>query len=379
MDFGLTPEQAALQERVDAFCRQHCTDAHAAALDREPRYPAELHRALAESRLLGWCLPAAYGGADGGPMEGCIINERLGRHSSAATNLLFINGVSAALIALGGTEAQKEEYVRGVAEGRLRFAFALTEPGAGSDAAAIASRAVRDANTYVVHGTKLYTTGALDADYILTVVRTRPDGKASRGTSLLIVPRTAAGVTVTPLEKIAGNCIASCRVEYDGVRVDAGQRVGPEDGAWSILMVGAGLERLTVAASSVGAARAVLDEVTAHVTTREQFGQPVSGFQAIQHQLADIATEIDAMELLTYRAAWMAAQGMVRPKEISMAKLYCSERLSEIVLRGMRLLGGGAYFTATPMPRRMREAMLGLYAGGTVEIQRNVIAKSLGL
>jgi len=115
------------------------------------------------------------------------------------------------------------------------------------------------------------------------------------------------------------------------------------------------------------------------VTTREQFGQPVSRFQAIQHQLADIATEIDAMELLTYRAAWMAAQGMARPKEISMAKLYCSERLSEIVLRGMRLLGGGAYFTETPMPRRVREAMLALYAGGTVEIQRNTIAKSLGL
>ena len=119
--------------------------------------------------------------------------------------------------------------------------------------------------------------------------------------------------------------------------------------------------------------------VTAHVTTREQFGQPVSRFQAVQHQLADIATEIDAMELLTYRAAWMAAQGMARPKEISMAKLYCSERLSEIVLRGMRLLGGGAYFTETPMPRRVREAVLALYAGGTVEIQRNTIAKSLGL
>jgi len=379
MDFGLTAGQAALRERVETFCSAHCTEEHAAALDRESRYPVELHRALAESGLLGWCLPAAYGGAGGSPIDACIINERLGRCSSAATNLLFINGVSAALIALAGSEAQKEEYVRGVAEGRLRFAFALTEPGAGSDAAAIASRAVRDGDAYVMQGTKLYTTGALDADYILTVVRTRPEGKASRGTSLLIVPRTAPGLAVAPLEKIAGNCIASCRVEYDGVRVDAGQRLGPEDGAWSILMIGAGLERLTVAASSVGLARAVLEEVTAHVTTREQFGQPVSRFQAVQHQLADIATEIDAMELLTYRAAWMAAQGMARPKEISMAKLYCSERLSEIVLRGMRLLGGGAYFTETPMPRRVREAMLALYAGGTVEIQRNTIAKSLGL
>lgn len=379
MDFALSPEQAALAERVAAFCREHCTEAHAAALDRAPRFPAELHHALAASGLLGWCLPAAYGGADGGPIELCVINEGLGRHSSAATNLHFVNGVSAALIALGGTEAQKAEYVRGVAEGRVRFAFALTEPGAGSDAAAIATRAVRDGDAYVVEGTKLYTTGAAEADYILTVVRSRPDGKASQGTSLLAVPRDAPGLTVTPLEKIAGGCVASCRVEYDRVRVAAAQRVGPEHGGWPILMTGGGLERLVVAASSVGAAQAVLEEVTAHVTTREQFGQPVSRFQAVQHQLADMATEIDAMRLLTYRAAWMAAQGTAGPREVSMAKLYASERLAEIAMRGMRLLGGRAYFTETPMPRRLREAMLALYAGGTVEIQRNAIARSLGL
>src|SRR5437016_13481971 len=107
MDFGLTAEQATLRERVETFCRAHCTEAHAAALDRESGYPVELHRALAESGLLGWGLPRAYGGADGSPIDACIINERLGRHSSAATNLLFINGVSAALIALGGTEARR--------------------------------------------------------------------------------------------------------------------------------------------------------------------------------------------------------------------------------------------------------------------------------
>jgi hypothetical protein len=201
MDFGLTAEHAALQERVERFCKEHCTEAHAAALDREPGYPVELHHALADAGLLGWCLPAAYGGRDGGPIEACLVNEGLGRHSSAATNVLFINGVAAALVAFAGTEEQKQDYVRGVASGALRFAFALTEPGAGSDAAAIATRAVRDGDHYVVHGTKLYTTGARDADYILTVVRTRLEGKASQGTSLLVVPRPAPGLTVTPLAR----------------------------------------------------------------------------------------------------------------------------------------------------------------------------------
>jgi len=379
MDFDPTPEQAALRERVEAFCRRHCTDADAALLDQRPNAPDGLYHALAEAGLIGYCLPAAHGGGGGGPVEACIINEVLARSSATATLLFQVNALSAAPIVLGGTDAQKEAHVRPVAEGRLRLAFALTEPNAGSDAGALEACAVRDGDTYVLRGTKLYTTGAQEADHIVTVVRTRNEGKASQGTSIFVVPRTAPGLTVTPLEKIAGNAVASCRVEYRDVPVEARQLVGPEHGAWSLLMLAAGLERLAVAAAAVGLADAVLAEVTAHVTTREQFGQPVSRFQAIQHQLADMATEIEAMRLLTYHAAWLTAQGRIRPREISMAKLYASERLPEIVTRGMRLLGGRAYFTDSAMPRRLREALLTVYAGGTAEIQRNVVARSLGL
>lgn len=379
MDFTLTAAQTALRERVAEFCRIHCSPEQEARRDREPAYPAQLHQAMADAGILGHCLPAAYGGGGGGPVELCLLNEELGRHSTSATNILFINGIAGALISLAGREEQKQHHVRGIAQGTVRFAFALTEPGAGSDAAGIRTQALADGEGYVVNGTKLYTTGAADADFILTVVRTSMEGKASRGTSLLIVPRRSPGLTVTPLDKIAGNDVASCRVEYRDVRVERGACLGAENQGWSVLMLGGGLERLSVAASCVGMARAVLDETLAHVSAREQFGQPVSAFQAVQHQLADMATRAEAMRLLTYSAAWKVAQGITAVKEVSMAKVFASEGINQIVTNGMRLLGAKAYLSDTPMPRRLRESLLALYAGGTAEIQRNLIARSLGV
>jgi len=224
--------------------------------------------------------------------------------------------------------------------------------------------------------------GAADADVILTAARTTLDGKASRGTSLLLVPTDSAGLSIARLDKIAGNDVASCRVEYREVRVPKSACLGGEDGVnkgWSALLLGGGLERLSVAACCVGTARAVLEEVEAHVRERQQFGQPVASFQAVQHQVADMATRIEAMHWLTYAAAWKVAQGQPAIREISMAKVFTAEATNEIVTFGMRLLGAKAYLHDTPMPRRLRESFLAMYAGGTMEIQRNLIARSLGL
>ncbi|MDR3416137.1 MAG: acyl-CoA/acyl-ACP dehydrogenase [Nevskia sp.] len=379
MNFHFSKEQEALRDRVVAFCAAHCPTEGEARRDRHPAYPAELHQAMATAGILGHCLPAAYDGGGGGTVDLCVINEEVARHSTSASNILFVNGICGALIGLAGSEEQKQRYVRGIAGGGVRFAFALTEPGAGSDAAAIQLGAVRDTDGYLLNGTKLYTTGAADADFILTAARTATEGKASRGTSLLIVPRQSAGLTITPLDKIAGNDVASCRIEYRDVRVARDACLGGENQGWSFLMLGGGLERLTVAASCVGLARAAFEEALAYVNTREQFGQPVARFQAIQHQLADMATRIEAMRLLTYSAAWKIAQGLPAIKEVSMAKVFAAEGVNEIVMNGMRLLGAKAYLNETPMQRRMRESLLALYAGGTCEIQRNVIARSLGL
>jgi alkylation response protein AidB-like acyl-CoA dehydrogenase len=379
MDFQMSAKQAALRDRVIALCTEHCTPEQEAQRDRQPAYPSDLHEAMASAGILGYCLSTAYGGSGGDALDLCVINEELARHSASATNILFINGICGSLISMAGSEEQKRQYVRGIAEGRLRFSFALTEPGAGSDAASIQMSAVRDGDGYVLNGVKLYTTGAFDADFVLTAARTTMEGKASRGTSLLIVPRRSAGLTVTPLDKIAGNDIASCHVEYRDVRVSLDSCLGEENRGWPLLMLGGGMERLSVAASCVGLGRTVLDEVLAHVSTRTQFGQPIAQFQAIQHRLADMATRLEAMRLLTYSAARKVAQGFPAIKEISMAKVFTAEGINEIVTYGMRMLGAKAYLSDTPMPRLLRESLLALYAGGTCEIQRNIIARNLGI
>lgn len=196
---------------------------------------------------------------------------------------------------------------------------------------------------------------------------------------MFLVPRPSPGLHIEPLDKIAGNSVPSCRVIYDGVTVGLQGLLGERDRAWGHLMVGAGFERVLVAASCLGRATIVLEELLQFVRERKQFGRPIGDFQAIQHQLADIATDIEAMRWLVYHAAWRMDRGQPPVREISMAKLFCAERLNEIVNRGMRLLGGRAYLREHGMERHLRESFLGLYAGGTVEIQRNLIARQLGL
>jgi len=375
MDLKLSQVQEEMVERAHTLCRLHCSPEQEAQRERDGQFPAGLHRALAEAGLLGQSLPRSVGGGGGGLLDCALISEVLGHYSGTALALYFVNGVCGALIARAGSPEQQSRLLPGLMKGELRFAFALTEPHAGSDAAAISTRASCVGEEYVIDGAKLFTTGALEADYILTIARTDPRQKASGGSSVLIVPRTAPGLSCVPQPKIAGNGYASCEVRYSGVRVPALARLGPENGAWTLLGAGSAIERITIAAGAVGTAQAAYDQARAFTTTREQFGQPVAKFQAVQHQLADMATRIEAMRWLTYRAAWLADQGRMAAGEISMAKLFCSETSQDILTAAMRLSGGRGYLEDTGLARRWREGFLAFYAGGTNEIQRNTIAR----
>lgn len=380
MDFSLNKAQKALQEQVTVFCERHYNRQIAASLDEEPKYPEALHAAMAEAGLLGYCQPSAFGGSEGAVMDAVIINQVLGGYGDAAANIFFINFIGAALINLAGTQAQKQQILPDVIRGRHRLAFALTEPEAGSDAGSIQCRATRGKKGYVVQGTKLYTTGALQADTILTVALTHPKESAKRGSSVLLVPARTPGVEIEALPKLGGNAVASCRVSYNGAQVDSDALLGEkENTAWGSLMIGAGLERVLVAASCLGRAEQILTEVIDFAGKRKQFGQPIASFQAIQHQIADMATGIEAMRWLVYRAAWQIDSGQDPVQAVAMAKLFSAEHLNSIVNRGMQLLGGRAYLRECSMQRHLRESFLGLYAGGTAEIQRNLIAGQLGL
>ena len=380
MDFSLDKAQIALQEQVTDFCKHHHNLQIAAALDEEPEYPDAVHTAMAEAGLLGHCQPSAFGGNDGGIMDAVIINRVLGGYGDAAANIFFVNFIGATLINLAGTEAQKQQILPDVIGGRHRLAFALTEPEAGSDAGGIQCRATPEKNGYVMQGIKLYTTGAMQADTILTVALTHPEESAKKGGSVFLVPARTAGIAIEPLPKLGGNAVASCRVSYNNVELDSSALLGDtENAAWSSLMVGAGLERVLVAASCLGRAEQILAEVIEFARERRQFGQPIAAFQAIQHQIADMATDIEAMRWLVYRAACQTDSGQDPVVAVAMAKLFSAEHLNSIVNRGMHLLGGRAYLRECSMQRHLRESLLGLYAGGTAEIQRNLIARKLEL
>lgn len=379
MDFNFSDEQLKLRKSVENFCARHCTETAARELDEHPHFPEALHAALADAGILGHCLPVEHGGGGGGMIDLAIITELLGGSSDAAVNLFFVNFICMALITQCGNEEQTQRFVKGVANGSLCMAFALTEPEAGSDAGAILSRAEKCQEGYIVSGTKFYTTGAPQADFILTVALTDPDAGAKRGSGLFLVPAASEGLEIQPMEKLAGNAVASCQVTYKDVRVPSSALLGAENKAWQALMIGAGLERLLVAASCLGRATRVLGEVVEFARNREQFGKPISSFQAIQHQIVDMATSIEAMHWLVYSTAWRLERGQMPIKEICMAKLFCSEQLNEIVNHGMRLFGGRGYLSEFSMQRHLRESFLGLYAGGTAEIQRNIIAGQMKL
>ncbi len=377
MDFSWSSEQTALRERIESLCAEHCPDDRQRELEASCEFPRALHQALGAAGIIGYGLPAPYG-AGGSLLDLALINETLSARAPVAVSPCFVNQVCGALLAATGTAEQKDRFLPGLAAGRLTFAFALTEPQAGSDAAAIALQAQRDGSDYLLNGSKLYATGCWDADYIITAVRTQPDGKASRGTSLICVPRDSDGLSLNKLDKLGGRNHASCLVEYQQVRVAQELRIGTEHGGWPVLMLAAGIERVCVAATCVGAVTAALSELSVFLQQREQFGQPIANFQAVRHKLADLATEAEAMRWLTYRAAWLAAQaGPAAAGTVSMAKLNAAEKAGHILQEVMKLSGGTAYLSDHPAPRRLRETMLSFYAGGTAEIQRELIARQV--
>lgn len=383
MDFTLNPAQQQLRERVADLCAAHLDPAAAEALDRTTEFPGSLYAAMAAAGLLKATIPAPLGGGGGDLFDAVLITEELAKHSGVAVNLYLVNAVFAGtFLLLAGEDEQKRSLLPRLGAGEARFAFALTEPGAGSDAGAISTTASPDGDAFVIDGTKVYTTGANVADFILTVARSRPEEKASRGTTIFLVPRGAPGLVIEPMDKIAGNAFASCRLRYDGVRVGVEDILGGPRAlhrGWEAMMLNAGAERLCLAASCLGLGHAVYTEARDFALQREQFGQPIAAFQAIQHTLVEMATTLEALRWLTYHAAWRAARNENAAAEIGMAKLFGAEELNLLVLKAMKILGGRAYLKSSPLQRYQREALLSYYAGGTSEIQKNLLGRFLGL
>lgn len=377
MTFDLTDEQRMIQETARAFARKEILPV-AAELDESGRYPEELVRRMAELGLMGISIPEEYGGAGMDTVSYAIAMEEISRACASTGVIMSVNNslVCDPLLKFG-TEEIRREFLVPLASGRKLGCFGLTEPGAGSDAGSQKTTAVRDGEVYVLNGTKNFITNAPHADTIVVFTMT-DKSKTHRGITAFVVDLKAQGISLGKPEKKMGiKASPTSSVIFEDVRVPAKNRLGEEGDGFKVAMTTLDGGRIGIAAQAIGIARAAMEDALDYARERKQFGQPICDFQAIQWMLADMATEIDAARLLTWRAAWMKDRKMRHSKESSMAKLYASEAAMRAAAKGIQIHGGYGYIREYPAERHFRDAKITEIYEGTSEIQRLVISAAL--
>ena len=383
MDFRFTEEQEAFRQTIRKFIERETSRELDRQLEEEGRFPFELAEKMAETGLLGLPFPEQYGGVGGTVMDFVIAAEELAYGSEAACGL-FLGPVFFAgeQIYLNGSEEQKKKYLPQIAKGKLRGAFALTEPDAGSDASAITTGAVPDGDDYVINGQKTMISGADIADLIMTCTKTDKECRRYEGITIFIVPGKAEGLTVRKMKKLGNNILSTCELFFDNVRVPKENILGGPEGlnqGWMHMINNLDVERIMIAALYTAIAQRAYDDALAYAKERKQFGKPISQYQMIQQLLADMLVEIRASRLLTYHAAWLKEQGEFCSTEASIAKIHATEAARKVTIDGMQVLGGYGYMMEYDMQRYVRNALLGTIGGGTNQIQRLIIAKLEGM
>jgi alkylation response protein AidB-like acyl-CoA dehydrogenase len=381
MDFGLTDEQALLRQTAEDFVASVCPAEKAKQWDDEYTYPPELIAGFADMGWLGLPLPEDVGGGGGTANELAIIGEELGRASLDIAQCYALTLMAAMVIEQFGTAAMRADLLPRIIAGERRLSIGMSEPDAGSDVAALRTTAIADGDDYVVNGQKMWCTGAgLPNTQILAYVRTDPGAeKKHQGMSAVLIDPTTAGVELRQIPTLARHILGTYEVFLTDVRVSRENLVGPEHDGWRVMLSGIDLERVLISGGYVGAAQATLDEALEHAKTRRQFGRPVGEFQALTHALADLQTEIDCARLLVQRAAWLHSVGASCGREASMAKLKGSETYVAAARLGMQVCAGMGFSTESVMSFRWRESIVAPISGGTSQIQRNAIARSMGL
>ncbi len=382
MDFNFTPEQEAYRQMIRAFVKRETSPELDREIEANERFPEELMPKLAATGIYGVCFPEEYGGTGGNAIDFALTVEELayGSEAAAACYLLpvFFAGQ---MVLLNGSEEQKKKYLPEIIAGKLKGCFALTEPGAGSDAAAIVTKGEPDGpDHFVLNGYKHYISGADVADYIMTCTRT--DSDRYNGITIFMVDRKSPGVSIRKVPKLGSRCMSLCEITYENVRVSKEMIIGgPEalDRGWYQMMSSLDMERIMVAASHVALAQKAYEQALEHAKVREQFGRVISKFQAIQWQLVNMAIDIEAGRNLVYKAAWKAASGDRMSMDGSIAKVFCTEMATRVTQSAMQVVGGQSYLMESDLQRWTRMALLGPIGMGTNNIQRMIIATGLGL
>ncbi|MFD2366090.1 acyl-CoA dehydrogenase family protein [Pseudoduganella sp. GCM10020061] len=364
------PRHAALEQELDAWAAQNVAGMHGKDVDETCR---ALVRMLGEA---GWLRHAIAGGGNAIDTRAiCLIRETLARHNGLADFAFAMQGLGSGAISLFGSDASKERYLPRVARGEAIAAFALSEPAAGSDVAAMQCAARADGDSYVLDGEKTWISNGGIADFYVVFARTG-EAPGARGISAFIVDADTPGFHIAErIDVIAPHPLA--RLRFDGCRIPAGQRLGDAGQGFKVAMATLDVFRTSVAAAALGFARRALDEAMRHASSRKMFGQVLSDFQLTQARLAQMATHIDSSALLTYRAAWQRDQGRKVTKEAAMAKMAATETAQQVIDAAVQMFGGLGVVSEHPVERLYREIRaLRIYEGAT-EVQQLIIAREL--
>jgi len=374
----LTDEQRLVRDSVREFADAEVAPL-AAQIDIEHRPPLETVPKLAELGLLGMIVPAEYGGSGTDTLSYIIAIEELAR-ACATTAVMVEAHTSLATwpILAFGTAQQRDRWLPALATGEKLGAFALTEPGAGTDAGAVATTAVREGEEYVLNGQKVFITGGGYAEVFIVIARTSHEGAPHKGLSAFIVERDTPGFTVGEGERKLGIRASSTPpLMFSDVRIPAGALLGNEGDGFKIAMATLDGGRTGIAAQAVGIAQGALEASIAYAKQRVQFGKPIGAQQAIQWMLADMSTDIEAGRQLTYLAAGLEDSGEPFGEAAARAKLFCGQMASRVTGMAIQIHGGNGYTEAYPVERAYRDAKITEIYEGTNEVQRMIIAKSL--
>ncbi|THE66070.1 acyl-CoA dehydrogenase [Salinadaptatus halalkaliphilus] len=380
MEFDLPDEHRMIRETVRDFCETEI-EPIAQEIEDDHRFPAEVFDELADLDMMGVPIAEEYGGLGGDTLMYALVAEELGR-VSGAIGLSYVAHTSLASkpIELFGTEAQKERWLRPLAEGEYVGGWALTEPESGSDASDMDTTAVRDGDEWVVDGTKQFITNASEAGSIIVKAVTDPDAGYDGISTFIVDPREDDGFEVTTIwDKMGLNASPTCEIHLEDVRLPEDRLLGEEGEGWDQTKKTLDGGRISIAALSTGLAQGAYDHAKAYSTEREQFDQPISKFDAIRDTIVDMHRKTERARLLTYRAARTYDAGEPVTRESALAKLDASEAAREVAEDAVQVLGGYGYTTDFAPQRFYRDAKLMEIGEGTSEIQHLVIGRELGL
>lgn len=378
MNFELTEEQQMIQDMARKFAEREIKPV-AAELDRTHKHPAELCAKMGELGLMGITIPEQYGGAGMDYVSYVLSMIEISKACASCGVIMSVcNSLYNFPVYAYGTEEQKQKYLRPVASGEVLGCYGLTEAGAGSDPARMRTTAVLDGDQWVINGTKRFITNGNVARYcVLAAITDKSAGYKGISSFIIDFENTPGFKVGTVEDKLGINASGTAELVFEEARIPGENLLGkPGEGFRQMLTTLDG-GRIGIASQALGIGRACLEEAIEYSKTREQFGQPISSFQAIQWKLADMATQLDAAELLTLRAAWLEQNGRAYEKEAAMGKLLASDVAMAAAIEGVQVLGGYGYCKEYPMERHMRDAKITQIYEGTNEIMRLVIARNL--